>query len=1023
MIQSLACVDALSESLPVSPSSCLSTTTFSSFDRHIMASSPPWQIAPRQPFSAFLPGAWPHTSQDVYDPDVTTASYPAMTDHTRTDETSNERAQRRWSYAGPASTSPSKPPCPATPTSPSFVPLTASTSQDSRMSQFTENTLSSAASSALNTPDLVRWTHLSSGMEGSQQPMAFAADDVPCHTVGIRFGKETPSPHHDHFASPYLDPPLLNIVPSLRLLKLPNEVSSGFGEDGPPRLPPSPLAESCAPPPLFSIPSPRRDYHQASRRSSTVLSPSGLVNDFFPIADVTPDPSPQLTIASLPTSLYVSDADSLVIPPPESDDIHTTGYHHSAFVQTTPSAPEMDAFALAAAVASSASRSSLSIPPSIQSFSCTPATGMIPLTPEVSRPCTHRDESNLTQASTGHRSRDAPSPGYLAGVSEHGQILDIIDDARPRRRSAPPPTVGQTPRPVVAKIISSRVDVGDQSSTRKAKMTTQPVLGKMRRFGERLRGLFKSKGASPPKKRGSEAESMFPYGLMTTTTAVTNVEYQSEHPIPLPSPRAKIMRNHRRSLPLPSVLLPSSADALASVILRRPTANRSNTSRVYEVSPRAEREHERVPPGQFSSHMATDPTQSPHTPRPRRQRYEPTQENESEDVREDDKTRRFSLSSALSRSRLEAIRSTVMPRPPLPSTHSRSTHEHGSAAALSRTGTRRSSFGTTRSNDWRDRSTPSGSYWGGELPSVKIIRDSHESSSRIGSPRRTRTQTAPSGPHGAPLPEAVTNTPKAKRPRRFSLSSMLARRASRSRVALKDLDGRSEDIPIPDVPELPSKALTVNVRSRHRGDTVTTITQGVPFDLVQPRQGLDLPTRPLMPPPSCSNRISLVSSVASSQAVSAYFDAREQLTEEHHRSSFEADRSCSPGPESDLDSMSFARTPDYSSGTFSFGSVRERDRSAETDDLSLAGSYAFRSNAAGRCASTSAVSRLVNENTSASLTKTLRFSPSLSLSLERSWSDGEDDDLRRMDQEDRGFMRALGFEFDEIARRAREQTY
>ncbi|OSD03487.1 hypothetical protein PYCCODRAFT_224226 [Trametes coccinea BRFM310] len=879
-----------------------------------------------------------------------------------------------------------------------------------------------AASSALNTPELARWSRLSPRADAHQPTIACEAEHASRLDIGVRLVKGSSSPLQDRFPSAYLDPPLLNILPGLSPLKLPQEASSQFGTHDSPPTSPSSLLDS-GPALSRSIPPIGREYPAPSRRSSTVLSPSGLINDYFPIDDATPEPSPQLTIASLPTSLYVSDADSLIIPPSVHENLTTTGYHHSTFIQATPSAPDMDAFALAAAVASAASRSSLSIPPSIPSAAGSPAACEEPLGYDASPPYPHMEHSSLVQTPLGHRSRDVPGSEHQDVVNDHGHLMaESWDSSRVRRRSAPPPAVGRTPPPVAAQIVSSRVDVGDRSFTRRSNVHKQPVLGKMRRFGQRIRGLFKSKGESPPRKTIVVDTPAPRYGLMTTTTEVTNVEYQSEHPIPLPSPRAQIMRNHRRSLPLPSVLLPPSADNLASLILKRPAANRSNTSYHPDSTHARPGETQDLLPARQPSPTAADPNTSPHTPKPRRQRIQTApQAQEREDAGEETNVRRFSLSSALSRSRLEAIRSTVMPRPPLPSMHSRSTRDNVSSSGLSRTTTRRSSLVTRSSVDCASRGTPSGSYWGGELPSVRIIRDSQERSSREESPPRVRTQTAPSGAQASPIPESVPTTPKTKRARRFSLSSMIARRASRSRVAT-GINGRPAEPEVPAVPDLPPRIATAI--GRPRGDTVTTITQGVPFDIVQPRQGLDLPSRPLMLPVASSYRASLAPSVASSHAGSAYFDAREQLSEDCHRSSFEADRSCSPGLESDLDSMSFARTPDYSSGTFSYGSGPERDRYADDDNLSIPGSYRFRSIPAGRCASTSALARLVTESTNAPVTKTLRFSPSLSLSFERSLSDGEEDDLGMMEQEEeeRGFMRALGFEFDEIARRAREES-
>ncbi|CDO75261.1 hypothetical protein BN946_scf184967.g14 [Trametes cinnabarina] len=781
--------------------------------------SSPWLLSRRQPVSPFFPGAWPNHSHEARDHDASTASYPETSDITNNDKPLAETEQRGWTYTAAGSSAPSTAPCPETPTSPDFVPFTATS----------------------------------------------------CRGVGIRLAQDSSSPLQDRFPTAYLDPPLLKILPGLPPLKLPQEVPSEYELHDSPPTSPSPLSDSGSPPPSLSMPPLRREYHAPSRRSSTVLSPSGLGNDYFLAKNASPEPSPQLTIASLPTSLYVSDADSLIIPPTGYEDLTSPGFHHSTFVQTSPSAPDMDAFALAAAVASAASRSSLSIPPSMQSASASLLTGSVPVL--------HKPPWDITV----------------------GRPLAPAIDAQMRRGTS-------WSIPGIAH--GSRVDVGEHSFSERSNSVKRPVFGKMRRFGERIRGLFKTKAGSPAKQKTDIEHPALQYGFMTTTTAVTNVEYQSEHPIPLPIPRAKIMRNHRRSLPLPSALLPSSAENLASLILKRPAAPRSNTSYLPDSTVLQSRDTPYPESSGQSSHATTDCTTSPHTPKPQRQRTQTAPQARDLEYTEDEtKARRFSLSSALSRSRLEAIRSTVMPRPPLPSTHSRSIHDHASSNGLSRTGTRHSSLATRTS-----------------------------------------------------------------------------------------------------------------VECRSRGDTVTTITQGVPFDIVKPRQGLDLEARPLLPPLAYSNRTSLAPSVASSLPASAYFDAREQLSEDNHRNSQEADRSCSPTPESDLDSMSFARTADYSSGSFSYGSASGRDREDEDDHLSIPGSYRFRGNSAGRCASTSALSRLVSETTSAPVAKTLRFSPSLSLSFERSWCDGEEDEFGVIEQEeDRGFMQALGFEFDEIARRARDE--
>ncbi|KAH9849811.1 hypothetical protein C2E23DRAFT_736557 [Lenzites betulinus] len=932
-----------------------------------------------------------------------------------------EDKSRRWrTFTGPTECRTSPLFSTAAPASPDFDPLTASTSQDSRMSAITDNTTSSAASSALNTPEFARWTTLPSTRVGSPSvnigdetqgsPNSYlhsARPFAPRYDAGAPLTKQGSSPlMRDGFASPYLDAPLLNIVPSLSPLKLPVSqfAQSGRRHDSPP-APPSPSSESCPTPASFSIPPPRKGLFPSALRSSSIPPTAGYPAGFFPTANVTPEPSPRPTIVSLSSSAYASDADSLVLPPLDCDETYATGSPRRSFVRASPSASQMDAFALAAAVAASPSRSSLSIPLSLQSES---RRSIVQSTPPASvtfltRPHPGRQQSCATQASTGHWTR---SPGNFRDevvareepdISE-GLAANHIDRALLRRRSAPPPIIRHSPRPAAAKTITSRVDVGQHASARKLRSAKEPVLGKVRKIGERIRGLFKSKGDSPVKTRARGPSIIQPvpeYGLMTTTTAVTSVEYQSEHPIPAPSPRAKMLRNHRRSLPLPSLFIPSSADNLASAIFKRPSASRATSSHIPD--------HHASSDNFTSQDDEPGPilTQSPRTPRPQRQRTRtaPQTAHHQTPTQENQKSRRFSLSSALSKSRLDTIRSTMVPRPPLPSVSAGSTF-----APSSTTGSRIATQTPSASGS-------DGGFWGDELPSVQITRHSPDRYSIDESPRRIRTQTAP--PAATPGPshdlEAVPTTPKAKPSRRFSLSSMMARQASR-------LSGRSPTSP--GVPPVPVR--------RPRGDTITTITQGVPFDMVQPRQALEIETlssASLTPSP---NRFSTTSTATSEYAGSAYFDAREQLSEDNHHSSFDADRSCSPGPESDLDSMSFARTPDYSSGIFSLASGAEGGRYLDTDNLSIPGSYHFRSSLVGRCASTSAVSQLVGESARTPVVKTLRFSPSLSLSFERSWSDdgdGEDDEAGQVErEEERGFMRALGFEFDEIERRAREET-
>ncbi|KAI0669951.1 hypothetical protein C8Q78DRAFT_156600 [Trametes maxima] len=825
-------------------SPCLSTTTFLST---AMASPSPCQPPPPQHSTPFFPGAWPSASDEGHDPDMSTVSYPGLSD-LRTPDFASDNARRRWTYAGPILPLATKP-TPTTPTSLDHNPLTVSASQGSRMSRFTDNTLSSAASSTLNTPDMTRWSALppttatepgiafSGGEARQDSPNSFTyITKAPAlrHGAMVAPVKQTPSPSgHDRFVSPYLDPPLLNLVPGLPPLKLPaSNLPLGFSRRDSTPAPPSPPSESCSTPLSFDIPSPRRDYAPSSLRSSSIIPLSEIAADFFPAVGATPEPSPRATIASLPSSSHISFVDSFVLPSSEVDLIRTPGRSHGSFVQSTPSAPEMDAFALAAAVAASPSGSSLAIPPSLQSTSASPAILERSLAPEELLPPARRQSSNFTDASAGHHYGTAHSQrGRDVEYARESLAVDSVGRARMRRRSAPPPASRRSPRPSTTKTVTSRVDVGDRSTLRKVKSTKQPMFGKMRRFGEKIRGLFKTKGDGQLRNR---AATVGEYGLMTTTTAITNIEYESEHPIPAPSPRSKMLRNHRRSLPLPSLLLPSSADNLASSIFKRPSASRASSSRPQETSSSPARGAGQAPRDERPTY-----THSPHTPRPQRERTRtaPQARGTEANLRSGRKARRFSLSSALSKSRLDTLRSTMMPRPPLPPMPSRNSHDDSTTVVvLSCDETVRSYGSPSVASGYGVRTTSrQGSYWGGELPDVPVSRIPQYSLPAGGSdcPRRGRTQTAPPEPQTSRPSEAVTTTPKSKRLRRFSLSSMMARRASRTRIGIGAFHGQP---PVPVSTDIFQNAPRSTFQhTRPRGDTVSTITPRVPLNVVQTR--------------------------------------------------------------------------------------------------------------------------------------------------------------------------------------------
>ncbi len=373
------------------------------------------------------------------------------------------------------------------------------------------------------------------------------------------------------------------------------------------------------------------------------------------------------------------------------------------------------------------------------------------------------------------------------------------------------------------------------------------------------------------------------------------------------------------------------------------------------------------------------------------------------------KVRRFSLSSA----KMDSLRTTVMPRPPLP------------ANSLSQT----SAFELGQLPATRHNQSPAGQehFWGGELSTLQVNGgNAIAGSPGSASPTRSRTRTAPPQASSSPQLDMETPTAKDKRSRRFSLSSIMGKRSPRYLTTAGQGQASERSSPTS------LKKTRRLSRRRPRGDTVATITHAnVHFDMVSPRPEADWGSRLPVLNASLPNRSSQVLSLVSSNGESTYYDAQEQLSDDEHSLPY-LDRPCSPRPESDLDSMSFARTPDYSSGTFSFGSSTERDFPLHSSEPSSSSSYTpFHGrrrpgrSAAKYTGGTRAVSHLVGESTSTPITKTLRFSPSLSLSFDMSCSDvdyGDDDEMGRLEREEElSFMRALGFEFDEIARRVREE--
>ena len=107
--------------------------------------------------------------------------------------------------------------------------------------------------------------------------------------------------------------------------------------------------------------------------------------------------------------------------------------------------------------------------------------------------------------------------------------------------------------------------------------------------------------------------------------------------------------------------------------------------------------------------------------------------------------------------------------------------------------------------------------------------------------------------------------------------------------------------------------------------------------------------------------------------------------------------------ESDLDSMSFARD---GSSSLSFSSSTEREDQHDRQPSDTSDSHCSKR--------ANAVSQLIGG-------KALRDGSGFSRSIEEPCvSTGDNVGSGRLEREDVGFIRALGFEYDEIARRVRE---
>ncbi|KAH9944430.1 uncharacterized protein BXZ73DRAFT_96919 [Epithele typhae] len=899
------------------------------------------------------------------------------------------KARRRWTAPAPApAPAPSARVHPTSrvpaPIRTDLSPCRSNLERGPNMSPLTEGTVSSAWSTPLHTPDLADWT-TSMGNYGGHSllldhPIPPRSPTSPTSlTSAARFSHPPPprtptgSPAHHprlsssgsrdlRFPSPHLDPPLLNFMPGLPPLKLPLADISAQVDTQEYHSPPSPASDAYSTTSLFAI-SPQHLSHTPSDADP----PRFNVLPADPAEEVAPQSylpafSPQsVTGIYSPTTPDVSGSDSPILP--TGTVAHIADRSRPESVRSAYMDPDIDAFALATAVAGS-NHSSFDLPSSVVSVAVLPAVSSGLPSPELPRPMNLRTESGV--ASTVHVTRDVSSAAaevLRRGSADH--------DRTSRRHSTPEPSSWYSPNMEPLHTITSRVDVDvdNQLASGQQSRQKQPVFDSVRKIGSRIRGLFKSKAESKIKRKDADTQPEF--GMMTRTTAVTNVEYQSEHPIPSPSPVAKLNPyRRRRSLPPPALTdtlapVPSSSSMFTWAHSLSAPVSQSKSSLPKPQVPTVD---------QRPTQSLDDPSRSPHTPKPRRDR---TNTNGSERTRGS----LFSLTPTAAKPEFSSVRSTTARVQPAPGSRLAELFQD-------------SAFSIT---------TEPESFWGDELPVVQVAETNAEehpaNSLDLSAPfsEHKRMETAPS--QTAPKSQAAVDMEQSaandKRSRRFSLSSLISKRSSRSGPSMSTDSKKG--------------------RQRSRTSVIIPAVPPLPAD-----KFAGLSTSLLSPPDS---RVS----VLSSGAESTYFDAPDH-----------------PHDESDLESMSFARMyGSTTNGSFmSLGSSTDRERPSdhggsgrrEASEASTATATSSQSQPQslfarathGRARRVSAVAQLVGESESAPVTKTLRFSPGGSFG----GKEAEDADadagslvgsMRGLErEEDAGFMHALGFEYDEIVRRVRE---
>ncbi|KAH9946666.1 hypothetical protein B0H21DRAFT_393619 [Amylocystis lapponica] len=409
------------------------------------------------------------------------------------------------------------------------------------------------------------------------------------------------------------------------------------------------------------------------------------------------------------------------------------------------------------------------------------------------------------------------------------------------------------------------------------------------------------------------------------------------------------------------------------------------------VSTRHDREIQTLPSSSGAS------VQFNRLPRGRTQTAPPTPMRNSEagdpDVK---KMRRFSLTSALSRQRMDALRTTVVPHPPVP------VFPRPPRCYVPDTGTWVEITDVTEGSGHRDPiirrpANNARQSWAGFMTSQpgasglqQIQTDARAvptvmETACTGEPRHSTSavmfqslQTPPPSPIQVRRSSAIQQSPqngtpvqqKSNRTRRFSFSSALSKRASRARSIIK---GRrtGED-------ESTSHETPTTKDSSH-GAAATVTDGGVQFDMLTLT-----PALPLL-------------------EIGYNSDVQEIQTASSVQNEF-------PSQDSELDSMSFANTMEMRDSSIS---------STSFEFYSTPSSYTTARLHASGGDPTHQRRELGNDHSP--LAKRLYRAPSTSFALGTSFGSEQDASVDACERdEERGFLQSLGLEFDEIVRRARD---